>query len=419
VLLGRMGFRTCFSSLPIELQEFPCCPRQGGVSRAGYEVAADAAGNAFPRGEHDERIALSVEYLQQKRKNCLSGFDRTGVAGCGSSRDEIRAFTIDDHNRRARSEPPKPQKHRATELQSMQVFGVPLDIDNGLCGHRQRCKQDPSEPTRQQDAERALRYGDIDCVLAKKHFLGKSRSQDLLCLQSGSDGDITPRYGKRQVTGKRAANAILPTSECYSLACEVNHGAWRQAPRSRSFDYFEKTLQAERYAKLLGRPNIETDKEFNRARLAALMEKQQKRENCWMLDTIVDSDEADIDSDQSLGLNGQIDSTTSTTASDASCSCIAEGKPNKSSLRKIRGETGDIGEGSQEKARALPLGLRRVVASLGKHNADVLSESVLQDLTLAISASANQIRQSPGANGKGKTSTGSRLRASGRNRRMA
>jgi hypothetical protein len=295
----------------------------------------------------------------------------------------------------------------------MRAFGMPLDIDNGLCGHRLRCKTEPSEPTRQLVAEQAMRFRNIDGVVAKKHFLGKSRSQDVLCLRSESDGDITPRHGKRMVKEKRAADAILPNSEYYSLACEVNHGAWRQAPRSRSFDYFEKTLQAERYAKLLGRPNIDSDREFNQKALAALMEKQQKGNK--LLETIIDSDEAEID-DLANGLNRQLSSevrdrtfsTMSTTASDASCACpVSPGKPNKSDLRKIKGEP--VGEDSQEKAHALPLGLKRVVASLSTEG---LPDNVLQDLTRAIASSANAIRTN-----RGKNSTGSRLRASSRNRR--
>jgi hypothetical protein len=406
--------------LPVDLQELPSGPRQGGYSRPGYEVAWDAAGNAFPKGEPwDARVLTTIDSVQQKRKNCMSGFDRTGAAGCGSPRDEVRAFTIDDHNRRARSEPPKPELHRVTQLQSMQAFGLPLDIDNGLCGHRLRCNTEPSEPTRQLAAEQAMRFRNIDCILAKKHFLGKSRShQEALCLRSESNGDITPRNGKRQVIEKRAADAILPASECYSLACKVNHGAWRQAPRSRSFDYFEKTLQAERYAKLLGRPNVDSDREFNQKALAALMEKQQKAKRCWMLDTIIDSDEAEIDA-LANGFNGQLDSevrdrtlsTMSTTASDVSCACpVSPGKPNKAYLRKIGGEP--IGEDSQEKAHALPLGLKRVAASLSTEG---LPDSVLQELTRAIASSANQIR----THKEGKTSTGSRGRASSRSRRTS
>jgi hypothetical protein len=413
-----MGFRLCFSNLPIDQCDLPGGPRQGNVSRSGSEVACDAAGNAFAQGERDDRIVLTIDNVQQKRKNCWSGFDRTGVAGCGSPRDEARAFTVDDHNRRARSEPPQPQMSRVTQLQSMKSFGVPLDIDNGLCGHRQRCEIASSAPTRQQDADLAMRVGDIDRIQAKKHFSGNRGPRESLSPRIQSDDlveiDVNLRSRKRQVIAKPAADAILPTTACYSLACEVNHGAWCQAPRSKSFDYFEKISEAERYAKLLGRPNIESDRVFNRAPLVALMEKQQQ-----VLDTIVDSDE-EVDVDRNIA-------SMSTTASEVSFSSTSDGqcamiailsKPGKPSLRKIGCKSGAVEEDLQEKVNALPLALRRVVSSLGRHNVEMLSDSILQDLTRAIGSGPNQMCQSEGTQCKGKTSIGGRLRATSRKRMM-
>jgi hypothetical protein len=407
-----MGFRHCLNDFPRDLCELPGGPRQGSVNRSGYEIAWDAAGNDFPKGEHDDRTVLTIDNVLQKRRNCWDVFDPTGAAGCGSPRDEVRAFTIDDHNRRARSEPPKHQTMRVSQLQSLQTCGVPLDIDNDLCGRRKRCGIDPSEPTRQQQAHQAMLFGDIECVLVKKHFVGNRGPKELLSPRLESIGletiDIDSRTRKRQVVEKIAADTVLPTSSCFGLSCEVNHGAWRQAPRSHSFDYFEKTLQTERYATLIGRPNMKSDREFNRARLVALVEQQEKVDASWMLETIIDSEEAlaGAEFENCHTMKGRSLSALSTAASESEplspkplserARIASSGKSNKLA----------IGEESHEKENALPLGLRRVMASLG--NGETLSNSVVKDLTRAI-----------GKQCKGKASVGARLRADSRNHNKA
>jgi hypothetical protein len=263
-------------------------------------------------------------------------------------------------------------------------------------------------------------FRDIECVLVKKHFVGNRGPKELLSPRLESIGletiDIDSRTRKRQVVEKIAADTVLPTSPCFGLSCEVNHGAWWQAPRSHSFDYFEKTLQTERYAALIGRPSIKSDKEFNRTRLAAIVEKEKTYSG--LLETIY-SDSAEWEIDQSVGPNAQCESyikdrtsTLSTTASNASGSPKSDGqKLNIESfwpaLRKRGGASDVIGEDRQERGSALPLGLRRVIASMGRHKAEMLSDSLVQELT-------NHILESQG--GKCKTSAGAQLWAASRDR---
>lgn len=439
-----MGFRPCFSNLPADHCELSNGPRIGNISRPGYEVAWDAAGHDFPKGERDDRVVATVDTLPQKRKNCLNKFDRTGAAGCGSPREEIRAFTIDDHNRRARSEPPKSQMSPAVQLQTMQAFGVPLAIDLGIQGRRQRCEAVQPEPNRQQDCMQAARFGDIEGLMTKKHFADNRGPREVLSPRMESASletvDIDSVTRRRQVQAKSAAEEILPTSACYSMACKVNYGAWRQAPRSHSMDYFEKTLQAERYAKLLGRPNIDSDKEFNRARLVALLEKQQKGGRYARYITDAYSDAAELDSNQSVVSNDQFESDIrgrsisglSTTASDSSSlspmsdaqrARIGEriealNKAGKPGFRKIEGEE-NIGEDSQEKDNLMPLNLRRVVASLGMPGQDVLSGSMVKEMKYLLGSNAKSTGSSRREENKGTTKAGSRLRAPSRNRGKA
>jgi hypothetical protein len=270
-----------------------------------------------------------------------------------------------------------------------------------------------------------MRFGDINGVLAKKHFVDNRGPRELLSPRLENIAlesiDIDSFARRRKPMAKAAADTILPTSACYSLACEVNHGAWRQAPRSHSFDYFEKTLQAERYAKLLGRPNIESDKEFKRACLAsAMLEQRQKTKNgetCGALDTIADSDEFEEEADESVDLQSDVGtcfSAMSTTASDVPCSELME-RHRLSIVKELRHNSSDaIGKCSQEET--LPLNLRRVVASLGAHSAQMLSDDVVRDLKHAVDSSAKNSQNAQRANCKGKTSIGARLRASSRNR---
>jgi hypothetical protein len=73
-----------------------------------------------------------------------------------------------------------------------------------------------------------------------------------------------------------AAEAVLPT--CGSFELNVTN-AWTfdQTPRAHNMSYFVKTLEAEKYAKLLGRPQSQPRTECGTLKLENL----QKRERGW------------------------------------------------------------------------------------------------------------------------------------------
>merc|ERR1719387_1423296 len=91
--------------------------------------------------------------------------------------------------------------------------------------------------------------------------------------------DIDQRAGRKRSSSCRAAiQGILPLeSPSFSLECVTE--PLKASPRRRSLQYFEKSLEAERYARLIGRPHAGTLKEIQRARLALELRRQKETED--------------------------------------------------------------------------------------------------------------------------------------------
>jgi hypothetical protein len=200
-----------------------------------------------------------------------------------------------------------------------------------------------------------MHFGDIESVLFKRHFPGnrgpcEPLSPRYAAAQAQLDSvDIDAPLGKAKVVATSPGKDILPyASRGYSLACEVNEGAWRQAPRSHSFDYFDKTLQAKHYATLIGRPNAAADMPHKRMLLSSEVERHQR------LHPISD-DAADL-------------STVSTTASERSTSKKSACQAKKKSLA--------ASSPFDDKSGKMPLGMRRMIASLGMDRKSIDSEMV-------------------------------------------
>jgi hypothetical protein len=307
----------------------------------------------------------------------------------------------------------------------MQVFGVNSDIDADHRGHRLHLSPRSSVQSRREQVQTALRYGDIEGVPMKRHFVNNRAPCESLSPRAAAVSvesvDIDSHRPKGALMTRTASEGILPfASSDFNLACEVNHGAWCQAARGRCLKYFEQALQADRYAKLIGRPHSESDKELNRTRLALEVEKNNKA--CWTLDAIPDVNDTDTLEDFAIDVDSERKhrlSTQSTTASEGSSAspetnfrCIGQqlskekifllnGKdPVMSKIsRSIFAQSQDANIGSlfeeSDTLDNLPLGLRRVVASLVPNAAD-LSENAMQDLRQAIGSSAQTIRESQG-----------------------
>lgn len=84
-------------------------------------------------------------------------------------------------------------------------------------------------------------------------------------------------HGGRMMSPRNAlaAEAILPTTESFELT-PTNEWCFAQTPRAHNMTYFVKTLEAEKYAKLLGRPQSQA-----RATECLKLENLQKQERGW------------------------------------------------------------------------------------------------------------------------------------------
>lgn len=421
-----MAERHCLSALPAYLQELHQGPRQGAASR-GCPDAEKAFGHPFPEGEHDGRVTRTVDSLQRKRRDPLAAFDPSGAAS-GAPLTETRALHIDDKVRRACSEPPTQNATHAVQLSSMQTFGVAPGIDCHFSGRRRSISPEFST-TRAEVAKRAFRYGDIVDVACRKHFQhapapGSSspRLQDVAmeCM------DIDQYSGRaRPAQRQPSSKGILPfDSPSYSLECKQN--VLKASPRQRSCQYFEKVLESERYAQLIGRPQKGTDKEFQRMRLALEMKQQAEFEHESLEDQV--SSSAD---DSKPDMRSGRPSMMSTTASEgsepqsprpmstrrtqspeplsaASRSVFGQSRASEADQRVYGEEFETVSSSRSQKmphrrqqipitsSKDVPLGVRRMMASLMPHP-DHVSEDLMDDLHAVLSASMHSIGNSQGA----------------------
>lgn len=436
-----LGFRSTFcTGVPSYDQAFSQSRRTGPLSRPGYEAAWDGAGNPFPKGERDDRIVATVDALQKKRTGCLQKFDREGSAGCSPTPSDVRAFTIDEHPRRARSEPPRPQTSRLIEMRTMQAFGVQPAIESAICGRRQNIAFEPLPASRQQKLQRAAECGDMEGATMKRHFVGNCAEAEVLSARQIKSKlqtvDIDSHGGKSGVIKRAVSEEVLPfASPGFSLECRRNYGAWSQSPRTKSYGYFEKTLAAEKYAKLLGRPNVQSDSKFNKARLA--LQAQAQHPLGSVLDTIIDeiecgdaeTDSTDLTDKSTTASQGSTESECRNSSSakkklpspDDARRRKAEVDLMRMSMKELRSKAQALGHTGEElsaclefdasydikaaivklilshkvvgkgKTKAAPLALSRVVSSLAVDK-EMLSNTTVQELMQTIESSADVIR---------------------------
>lgn len=279
------GHRCCASLLPDYVEELPQGRRIGPLNRFGYEPTwshnFDASGHPFPAGEHDSRIPLTVDGLPIKRPHDsrVPAFDESGAAGRGSPRTEMRSLTVDDSVCRARSCPPTAAAFRTASIRTMEAFGI--GPDQFACGlrFRRRCLSPELRiETHSEAAKTAVRVGNIDCMLSKKHFHdypspGASLSPRLAAQKTEAvDIDIHP--GRARQGTSIAAKGTLPRASA-SFEIDSPKSPVRCAPRKHALKYYEQTAEAESYAKLIGRPAAVTPKDIQATRLA--LEQLEKR----------------------------------------------------------------------------------------------------------------------------------------------
>jgi len=127
--------------------------------------------------------------------------------------------------------------------------------------------------------KRAMKFGDITDISTKKHFVGApspGTSSQRLAAVALESLDIDARAGRAHLVDT-PVEGILPTrTPSFSLEC--HHKPLSAAPRRPNMRYFEKSLEAERYAKLIGRPHAAPSKELQRVRLALGLDRQEKCE---------------------------------------------------------------------------------------------------------------------------------------------
>lgn len=237
----------------------PCGP-QRGPARSDYLADFDAAGHHFDAGEPEFRAA-AIDTVSRRRRSAGPEV-HVGAAGAGSPRPEARALSIDNTvRRRAHSEPPadlKPRTTRAELKLAMQAFGVMPDIDADV-HHRRRCASpDAITTTHAQAAKMAASIRDIEGLLKRRHFHASPQPGTSLSPRLASKSlemvDIDAHSRQPLGLSKTASAGALPTSSrCYDLAVETS-AKYPGTPRGRtSTEFFQRTLEAKRYAKLLGR----------------------------------------------------------------------------------------------------------------------------------------------------------------------
>lgn len=261
------GFRPCL------LGVLDLCESWDGVAQgprsalSNHEADWDAAGHPYEEGELEPR-AETVENIKYRRRSIqiLDNVDYSDSAGGPAVRFEARSLTIDDRVRfrRSKSLPPRIDGEGQTRLQksqSLQAWGM-LPCVDGENRMRKRCLSPDFGPISRSAAAKMalLTTRDISSLTHKKQFHdcpppGSSLSprQAALTLESM---DIDAPYG-RLMRPRTSSKGIIPTDGCtYDTDANRDHLAFFSgAPRNRSTgEFFKKTLEAQSYAKLLGRP---------------------------------------------------------------------------------------------------------------------------------------------------------------------
>jgi len=279
-----VGYRVCLSNRPDEPKLSTTGPRLGPMSRGSYDISWNAAGNPFKHGEPEFRTwSVDAACLPRRKKDPMKSFDSSDAAGRGRALTEVRALDVDDHVRRAYSEPPKALRTRAEVQLAMQAFGVYADVDSFCTKGKVNAEQ--LSPTRKMIGRTAMEFTDITALLKRKTFHDAA--------PPGSS--LSPRIAA-QATESVDIDAHFGRSRC--LSCDPTAQELRSAPWSRaSFDeaigaspaatrrhFFEKILAAEKYAALVGRPHIRRSKEEVAEAVAGTEEvlRLQEMESGWL-----------------------------------------------------------------------------------------------------------------------------------------
>lgn len=218
----------------------------------------------------------------------------------------------------------------------------------------------------------------------------------------------------------------------------------RASPRGRSGEYFEESLAAERYAKLICRPHASTDKGFRERNLAmelSAVELERRGELCGkekclpssigMTSTTASgcstpslfksSSKQSMHDVHSIGSGFQDFETVLSLQEKLAALQVELEEQKLSALHKralAEGAGSDeldkvidsenqkeayiqlvlekIGEKARKKPATMSLALRRVIASLGA-NEDCMVEDMMQDLQAAVSASTETVNKFQGA----------------------
>jgi len=375
-----VGYRVCLTSLPNQPILSTTGPRLGPVSRAGYETSWNAAGNPFKNGEPEFRTwSVDAGCLPRRRKDPLGSFVCDDAAGRGRPRTEVRSLDVDDHVRRAHSEPPKATRTRAEIELAMQAFGIHPDVDSFAL--RRRVHSETLPPTKAMIGRTAMEFTDITSVLRRKTFHDAAPPGSSLSPRMAAKAlesiDIDSYYGRRRSVSCEPSCRSAPWA-CISF----------DSPAQGRRQFFEHMLSADRYASLIGRPHFRSQEELaDIAAGNAEMQHIEEMERGWQRSGMIQATTSPQKPRKSSLLHklqqrakrtGSSD-TVSTASSDlleSSLQSVAESEQEDwISLSEIAENVFDNSnmmhivphcEDEQEFTNEVPLGLRRVLSSLNQ-----------------------------------------------------
>jgi len=280
-----VGYRVCLTSRPNEPMLSATSPRLGPVNRAGHEVSWNAAGNPFKNGEPELRTwSVDAACLPRRRKDPVGSFISDDAAGRGRPRIEVRALDVDDHVRRAHSEPPKATRTRSEVELAMQTFGIYSDVDSFAV--RRRVQAETLPPTKAMIGRTAMEFTDITSVLRRRTFHDAAPPGSTLSPRMAAKVlesiDIDSYYGRRRSMSCELSSRSAP------WLCASFDGLVSDSPRQTRCHFFEHSLSADRYASLIGRPHFRSKAELAEVPAGnAEMQRIEDMERGWQRNDIV------------------------------------------------------------------------------------------------------------------------------------
>jgi len=274
-----VGYRVCLTSRPNEPMLSATSPRLGPVSRAGHEVSWNAAGNPFKNGEPELRTwSVDAACLPRRRKDPVGSFISDDAAGRGRPRIEVRTLDVDDHVRRAHSEPPKATRTRSEVELAMQAFGIYFDVDSFAV--RRRVQAEPLPPTKAMVGRTAMEFTDITSVLRRRSFHDAAPPGSSLSPRMAAKAlesiDIDSYYGRRR------SMSCDPSARSAPWLCTSFDGPMSHSPRQTRCQFFEYSSSADRYASLIGRPHFRSKAELAEVPAGnAEMQRIEEMEHGW------------------------------------------------------------------------------------------------------------------------------------------